>query len=221
MSWPICRPQSPRCTSLTTWWPHAESMRRRLSPITSERRWPTWRGLATFGPPKSITIRSGVAALARPRSGSSLCACATSARNAADSRIFTKPGPASETSANSGRDASAAVMAPPISRGFRRSFLAAAMAPLHWRSARSGRSDTLERASSTGRSSAAKVSISTASIRRHEGQLKREVLETAIMGELRANSSAAARQGRHAILRIGAPERGLTSVPVTLNPCFS
>ena len=55
MSWPICRPQSPRWTSLITRQPLARNNRCRLSPMIEERRWPTCIGLATLGPPKSST----------------------------------------------------------------------------------------------------------------------------------------------------------------------
>ena len=97
--------------------------------------------LATFQPPKSITTRRGVSTLRAPERGSAAICSARAASAAGVRRTLMKPGPATSDAATSGEAFSASTTAVAISRGFLLSFLAAAIAPLHWKSARSGRSE--------------------------------------------------------------------------------
>ncbi len=154
MSWPICSPQSPRCTSLVTCQPLARNRRCRESPIMDERRWPTCIGLATFGPPKSITsLRPEPLSGAPSRASPAIARMRPSSAASATSRLM-KPGPAISTLAKSGSAFSRLAIFSAIARGLALACLAAASAPLHWNWARSGRSEACTEPSSGANPSA-------------------------------------------------------------------
>ena len=97
----------------------------------------------------------------RPAARSAAISPTRSASARLASRILMKPGPASSTEFERDRRRSRSTTAAPISRGSRRAALAAARAPLHWKSARSGRSLAVTRPNSAGRSAAAKAAPTT------------------------------------------------------------
>src|SRR6266567_1476635 len=108
--------------------------------MMEERRWPTCMGLATLGPPKSITT---LLPLALDTQGALACArAAARAFSAASVRSrLRKPGPAISTLLKMGSALRRAAIFSAMARGLDFEAFAAASAPLHWNEARSGRSD--------------------------------------------------------------------------------
>ena len=142
MSWPICRPQSPRCTSLTTVQPLARKSRCRQSPMIGGAQMTDMHRLGDVGAAEidddaSCPCRFPARRAARPSTSATPRAASASS---VTSRLM-KPGPAISTLAKSGSAFSRAAIFSAMARGLALASFAAASAPLHWNCARSGRSE--------------------------------------------------------------------------------